>query len=730
MSRMRPLRSCSSTSRPRLLQRTSSLPLKDRGDPSVPTAQTRVRPRTRPRQSFCATTNMPAWLPIGGKLSQISVRNGRLYGVGSNGTLWTTVLKATESPDASYDTLDKHEKETEDALASQPAPVVYRKRNKLLESTMPFASVSFDGKRVCGVTSNRDVYCQDMGSSAWQHRFSNVKFLSVNDRYFYGIDMNNEVVWREESGDKWNTLSLPIDMSTDPERIKMRGRTLCVGNRSRKMNCVKLETSTETHKWWLNGGRGNVTDFDATNGTLIWVSDSVAGVSYKSKIPLFADTNETLQYVTSDGYFICGSKMNTYEVLCSSRESKSWRSIGVNLTELSMHSGRMFGLTPTGNAVLIELAIDTEQEAKKKEATSYDSPRLTTGAIIGIVVSSLVVIMAVVGWVVLRRRRRLALFGSDEPLGSSGGMPDWASDETLLATRIPLQELKVGKKVSRGAYGDVYKGVYNGEVVAIKVLTESKRRNLAELDKFAQEARFMALLQHEHIARFIGAAWNSPSQLCIVTEYLGGGDLRTLLQQYLTEGRPEGFSPKKIKIALHVAHALTYLHSLQPIVLHRDLKSKNILLTQTGDAKLTDFGVSREFEDATMTAGVGSSLWMAPEVFQGERYDEKADIYSFGVVLSELDTNDLPFAEAQREGVVVTTRNDKGSSEKKRLHEVAVLQLVAQGRLSVRFSESAHPTLREIGEACVSVDSTLRPTAAEVLYKIHQIWRETSALAA
>ncbi|GLD98196.1 hypothetical protein PINS_up006893 [Pythium insidiosum] len=131
-----------------------------------------------------------------------------------------------------------------------------------------------------------------------------------------------------------------------------------------------------------------------------------------------------------------------------------------------------------------------------------------------------------------------------------------------------------------------------------------------------------------------------------------------------------------------------------------------------------------------MTAGVGSSLWMAPEVFQGERYDEKADIYSFGVVLSELDTNDLPFAEAQREGVVVTTRNDKGSSEKKRLHEVAVLQLVAQGRLSVRFSESAHPTLREIGEACVSVDSTLRPTAAEVSYKIHQIWRETSALAA
>ncbi|EEY53027.1 protein kinase [Phytophthora infestans T30-4] len=116
-----------------------------------------------------------------------------------------------------------------------------------------------------------------------------------------------------------------------------------------------------------------------------------------------------------------------------------------------------------------------------------------------------------------------------------------------------------------------------------------------------------------------------------------GGDLRGLLTSYHNRHHPVGFDCDKVKIALHVAHALTYLHSLSPVVIHRDLKSRNILLTADLDAKLTDFGISRERVDQTMTAGVGTSLWMAPEVLMGERYDDKADIFSFGVVLSELD---------------------------------------------------------------------------------------------
>ncbi|KAJ0389560.1 hypothetical protein ATCC90586_011680 [Pythium insidiosum] len=160
---------------------------------------------------------------------------------------------------------------------------------------------------------------------------------------------------------------------------------------------------------------------------------------------------------------------------------------------------------------------------------------------------------------------------------------------------------------------------------------------------FLEEAKRMAQLDHACIVHFVGVAWESLADLCVVTEFMAGGDLRAWLdQQRGSERRPAGLDRTKTQIALHVAHALTYLHSLQPVVLHRDLKSRNVLLTEDLQAKLADFGVARERADHTMTAAVGSSLWMAPEVLRGERYDERADMFSFGVVLSELDTNQLP----------------------------------------------------------------------------------------
>ncbi|GLE07426.1 hypothetical protein PINS_up017635 [Pythium insidiosum] len=149
---------------------------------------------------------------------------------------------------------------------------------------------------------------------------------------------------------------------------------------------------------------------------------------------------------------------------------------------------------------------------------------------------------------------------------------------------------------------------------------------------------------------------------------MAAATLRSALTEFAHQGRPVGFDAEKLKIATHIAHALTYLHSLEDIVLHRDLKSRNVLLTEAYDAKLTDFGASRERADCTMTAGVGSSLWMAPEVMLGKRYDESADVYSFGVMLSELDTHDMPFSHVV------------GADGK--MNEVKVIQEVSSGRLA------------------------------------------------
>jgi serine/threonine-protein kinase TNNI3K len=290
------------------------------------------------------------------------------------------------------------------------------------------------------------------------------------------------------------------------------------------------------------------------------------------------------------------------------------------------------------------------------------------------------------------------------------------SDPAITAVRIPLEKIKLGALLSQGAYGEVYRATYNDQQVAVKKVLPARRRELAQIHSFLDEIKLTASLEHSCIVKFIGVAWDSLSDLCMVTEFMPGGDLRMLLQQYARDERPLGFDYDKLQIAVQVAHALTYLHSLQPVVVHRDLKSRNILLTAQLDAKLIDFGVSRERKDLTMTAGVGTSLWMAPEVMLGERYDEKADIFSFGVVLSELDTHGIPYSQV---------RASTGSERK--MADMVLMQMISQGEISVQFSDVADPTIVALARDCLQLDPAARPTSAELLHRIHTAWRTSSA---
>ncbi|ETK87604.1 TKL protein kinase [Phytophthora nicotianae P10297] len=292
-------------------------------------------------------------------------------------------------------------------------------------------------------------------------------------------------------------------------------------------------------------------------------------------------------------------------------------------------------------------------------------------------------------------------------LSGTSGLWD---DEIIITARVPREKVIVQELISRGGYGEVYSGMFNDEPVAVKMLLPEMRKSISHLNAFLAEVKLMATLNHERIVQFVGVAWDSLTDLCVLSEFMEGGDLRTLLKNCEEHNTPLGFDRSKVTIALHVAHALTYLHSLSPPVLHRDLKSKNILLTAQLDAKLTDFGVSRERSDHTMTGGVGSSRWMAPEVMMGERYDDKADMFSFGVVLAELDQHLLPYAHAKE-------NSDSGRA----MPDLAILQMVATGKLRIEFSSAAPKAIKELGMACVSIDPKNRPTASDALYKLHTI---------
>ncbi|KAK8940544.1 Serine/threonine-protein kinase HT1 [Platanthera zijinensis] len=206
---------------------------------------------------------------------------------------------------------------------------------------------------------------------------------------------------------------------------------------------------------------------------------------------------------------------------------------------------------------------------------------------------------------------------------------------------LDLRKLSMGQPFAQGAFGKLYRGTYNGEDVAIKLLerpeNDLERGQLME-QQFAQEVMMLATLKHANIVRFIGAC-RKKMVWCIVTEYAKGGSVRQFLMRRRNRSMPLKIA---VRQALDVARGMAYVHGLGFI--HRDLKSDNLLICGDKFIKIADFGVARiEVQTEGMTPETGTYRWMAPEMIQHRPYTQKVDVYSFGIVLWELITGMLPF---------------------------------------------------------------------------------------
>ncbi|KAI3859427.1 hypothetical protein MKW92_019641 [Papaver armeniacum] len=261
---------------------------------------------------------------------------------------------------------------------------------------------------------------------------------------------------------------------------------------------------------------------------------------------------------------------------------------------------------------------------------------------------------------------------------------------------IDARQLTFENKVGSGSFGDLYKGIYCTQEVAIKVL--KAERVSAEMQReFAQEVYIMRKVRHKNVVQFIGACTRPPS-LCIVTEFMSGGSI----YDFLHKQKGVFKLPSVIRIAIDVSKGMNYLH--QNKIIHRDLKAANLLMDENKVVKVADFGVARvQAQSGVMTAETGTYRWMAPEVIEHKPYDHKADIFSFAIVLWEMLTGKLPYEY---------------------LTPLQAAVGVVQKGLRPTIPKDTHPKLVRLLEHCWQQNPSLRPDFSEIIEALQDIAKE------
>ncbi|XP_042457633.1 serine/threonine-protein kinase CTR1-like [Zingiber officinale] len=215
---------------------------------------------------------------------------------------------------------------------------------------------------------------------------------------------------------------------------------------------------------------------------------------------------------------------------------------------------------------------------------------------------------------------------------------------------IPWRELILKERIGAGSFGTVHRAEWHGSEVAVKILMEQDFHP-GRLREFLREVAIMKSLRHPNIVLFMGAV-TEPPNLSIVTEYLSRGSLYRLLHK---NGAKETIEERRrLSMAFDVAKGMNYLHKRNPPIVHRDLKSPNLLVDKKYTVKVCDFGLSRLKANTFLSSKslAGTPEWMAPEVLRDEPSNEKSDIYSFGVILWELMTLQQPWSNLNPAQVV------------------------------------------------------------------------------
>ncbi|XP_022149639.1 serine/threonine-protein kinase EDR1-like isoform X2 [Momordica charantia] len=213
---------------------------------------------------------------------------------------------------------------------------------------------------------------------------------------------------------------------------------------------------------------------------------------------------------------------------------------------------------------------------------------------------------------------------------------------------IDYSELTVGIRIGIGFFGEVFRGIWNGTDVAIKVFLEQDLTP-ENIEDFCNEISILSRLRHPNVILFLGAC-TKPPRLSMITEYMEMGSLYSLI--HLSGQKKKLSWRRRLKMLRDICRGLMCIHRMK--IAHRDLKSANCLVNKHWTVKICDFGLSRILTSAPArgSPSAGTPEWMAPELFRNEPFTEKCDIFSLGVIMWELCTLSRPWEGVPPERVV------------------------------------------------------------------------------
>ncbi|KAL4194290.1 hypothetical protein AMTRI_Chr05g67900 [Amborella trichopoda] len=263
------------------------------------------------------------------------------------------------------------------------------------------------------------------------------------------------------------------------------------------------------------------------------------------------------------------------------------------------------------------------------------------------------------------------------------------------------------KIIGKGGYGPVFYGrLDDGREVAVKILSKESHQGAKE---FSNEVKLLMRVHHKYLASLIGFSEEGKEKI-LVYEYMSKGNLNSILSDKSSSSKVLNWE-QRIQIALSAAQGLEYLHyGCKPPIVHRDVKTSNILLNEKLEAKLADFGLSRfgptEGDTHISTTVMGTPGYVDPEYYITNKLNVKSDVYSFGIVLLEIISGQPAIIEEEAIHIVqwVTPKVVRGEID-------SVIDPKLQGDYDINSAWKA----AEIALACTPQSAIKRATMSDVI---------------